>query len=360
MEKTTIRKTNIAIIVLSILIAVALYFADSAKAPKAGSGDHPHDSVAAFYAGATIKWIIPNNPGGGYDEYARLIAPYLEKYTGARVQLRNIPGSGGMRALGELYKSPTDGLTISLINGAGMVTGQVAEINNADPVIGSLSFIGRVTTDTRVLTVAGRSAYSSFGDIMAAEDEVRIGATGFGGSTYVDAVVIREVFGLNMNVIHGFNNSSGMRHAMLRGKIDGAWSSWGSVMDEVVSGQIKIALQGGRTRAAHLPDVPTVFEFMDKTTEPLLAQKVLTAWDALHAVGRLVAAPFGIPSDRLTFLREAFSQALHDPQFLDDAMQAGRPILFASGEQMEIIVRSTSQVPVEIQQVFVKALRSEL
>ena len=163
-----------------------------------------------------------------------------------------------------------------------------------------------------------------------------------------------------MNVIHGFNNSSGMRHAMLRGNIAGAWSSWGSVMDEVVSGQIKIVLQGGRTRAAHLSDVPTVFEFMDKTKEPMLAQKILTAWDALHAVGRLVAAPKGIPADRLLFLRQAFSQALHDPQFLDDAVQSGRPTLFASGEQMEIIVRSASQMPVEIQQVFVTALRSEL
>ena len=63
-------------------------------------------------------------------------------------------------------RSPADGLTISLINGTGMVTSQIAEISNEGPVIGGLSFIGRVTTDTRVLALAGGSAYSSFGDII--------------------------------------------------------------------------------------------------------------------------------------------------------------------------------------------------
>jgi tripartite-type tricarboxylate transporter receptor subunit TctC len=32
--------------------------------------------------GRNIRWIIPYSPGGGYDEYARLLGPFLEKYTG--------------------------------------------------------------------------------------------------------------------------------------------------------------------------------------------------------------------------------------------------------------------------------------
>ena len=360
MKKTAIKKTNIAIIILSFLIAVALYFADAGKTRSTSARDHPEDSAAAYFDNATIKWIVPNNPGGGYDEYARLIAPYLEKYTGAVVQVRNIPGSGGMRALSELFKSPADGLTIGLINGSGMVTNQIAEISRAAYEIDELSFIGRVTTDTRVLTLSRQSQYATFGDIINSQEEVRIGATGLGGSTYVDAVIIREVFGLNMNVIHGFNNSSGMRHAMLRGNIDGAWSSWGSVQNEVDSGRIKLVLQGGRTREASLPDVPTVFEFVAKTANPENTQRILTAWDALHDVGRVVAAPPGMPADRLQFLREAMRQALYDPQFLGDTEKARRPILFASGEEIGSIVERASLMPVETRQIFTTAIRSGL
>ena len=39
----------------------------------------PKEGVAAFYDGRIIRWIIPYSPGGGYDEYGRMIAPVLEK-----------------------------------------------------------------------------------------------------------------------------------------------------------------------------------------------------------------------------------------------------------------------------------------
>jgi tripartite-type tricarboxylate transporter receptor subunit TctC len=360
MKESAIRKTNITIIVLTVLIAVALYAGSTGKFRSTGTNVHPEDSAAFFFDGAVIQWIIPNNPGGGYDEYARLIAPYLAKFTGARIHVRNIPGSGGMRALSELFKSPADGLTIGLINGGGMVTNQIAKISGAEFEIEKLSFLGRVATDIRVLALSGQSKYSSFNDIMDAGEEVRIGATGLGGSTYVDAVITREVFGLNMNVIHGFNNSSAMRHAMLRGNIDGTWSSWGSVQDEVDSGRINLVVQGGRTRAASLPNVPTVFEWVEKSADPVLTQNILRALDALHVVGRVVAAPPGMPSERLQFLQQAFRQALHDPEFLDDAVKARRPIVFAPGEEMAEIIVSALVMPAEIRQVFVKAVRSGL
>lgn len=360
MKESAIKKYSIAIIFLTVLTAVALYIGPAGKLRSPVAGENHSEDVASFFDGATLKLIIPNNPGGGYDVYARLIAPYFEKYSGTRVYLSNIPGSGGMRALSELLSSPADGLTIGLINGSGMVTSQIAGISNPDYQIENLSFLGRITRDTRVLTVSKQSQYLSFTDIMNAQVPVKIGATGFGGSTYVDAVISRNLFNLNMNIIHGFNNSSAMRLAMLRGDIDGAWSSLGSVMDALTSGHIRLVLQGGRTRTAALPDVPTVFEFLERTEDPLLAHNILNAWATLHTVGRPVAAPPGIPTLKLQFLREAFSQALNDPQFLEDSANARRPISFAPGEEMEDLVTEALAIPPDIQQIFIESVRSEL
>jgi len=360
MNDSAIKKISIVIIFFTVVTAIALYVGMPDKFQSPSANGHSENGIASFFDGAVIKWIIPNNPGGGYDEYARLIAPYLEKYTGARLQLSNIPGSGGMRALSELFKSPADGLTIGLINGSGMVTNQLAGIGNSDYQINDLSFLGRVVVDTRVLSISSQSAYSSFTDIMNALEPVKIGATGLGGSTYVDAVISRELFSLNMNVIHGFNNSSASRHAMLRGNIDGAWSSLGSVIDEIDSGQIRLVLQGGQTRMASLPGVPTIFEYVERTADPLYTQEMLAAWSALHLVGRPVAAPPGVPPERLKFLREAFRQALHDPQFIDDAEKARRPVTFASGEEVGTIVTNALAVPAEVQGFFVRSVQSEL
>ncbi|MGB5486107.1 MAG: tripartite tricarboxylate transporter substrate-binding protein [Lysobacterales bacterium] len=360
MKESAIKKTSIAIIFFTALTALALYIDVPGKFRTPEASDASGDALVSFLDGAVLQWIIPNNPGGGYDEYARLVAPYIEKYSGARVRLRNIPGSGGMRAMGELFKSPGDGLTISIINGTGMVTSQIADISNSDYQIGELSYLARIATDTRVLILSMQSPHRSFADILNAEVPLKIGATGFGGSTFVDAVVSRDLLGLNVNVIHGFNNSAAMRQALLRGSIDGTWSSWGSVIDQVTSGHARIVLQGGRTRTAALPEVPAIFEFLDKVADREPARDILNAWLALHAVGRCVAAPPGIPAEKLRILREVFRQALNDPRFLDDAAKARRTVNYAPGEQMELLVTETLEMPAEIRQFFINAVRSEL
>ena len=51
----------------------------------------------------------PTIRAGGYDEYTRVILPYFEKYSGARVDIINMPGSGGMKGAVEIFNSPADG-----------------------------------------------------------------------------------------------------------------------------------------------------------------------------------------------------------------------------------------------------------
>jgi len=326
--------------------------ADTNKEPKTG--------VAAFYDGKKIRWIIPYSPGGGYDEYARLISPYLEKYTGARVDIYNMPGAGGLRGANELFSAPKTGLTIGMINGSAMVTNELAEMRGADYKIGEFEFLGRIVSDTRVMVVSLDSGYETFEEIWQAGEEVKIGATGLGGSTYVDAVIAKEAFDMKLKVIHGFDSSSVLRQAMLRGDIIGSWGSWGSAADAVDEGRHKIVLQSGVERMADLAHVPTAFEMAEKTADPEYTRAILTAWESLHAVGRPVAVPPGTPPDRIQFLREAFAKALHDPELIKKAQESGRVIRYASGEEMTKLVSDATHLPDDIRQVFIDAVKGQL
>src|SRR5919112_1224080 len=49
----------------------------------------------AFFKGKTVKIVVGYGPGGGYDVYARMLAPYLGKTLGATVIVENQPGAGG-------------------------------------------------------------------------------------------------------------------------------------------------------------------------------------------------------------------------------------------------------------------------
>ncbi|MBT8100263.1 MAG: hypothetical protein KJO82_10955, partial [Gammaproteobacteria bacterium] len=149
-----------------------------------GEPGPPKEGVAAFYDGRVIKWIIPYSPGGGYDEYGRMIAPYLEKYTGARVDIINLPGAGGMRGVNELFNSTPDGLTIGTMNGSALVMNELAGMRGADYKIAEFAYLGRLVADRRVLVIALDSGYTSFEDLWKLGKQVKIGATGLGGSTY--------------------------------------------------------------------------------------------------------------------------------------------------------------------------------
>jgi tripartite-type tricarboxylate transporter receptor subunit TctC len=326
--------------------------ADDNKEAKTGA--------AAFYDGRNIRWIIPYSPGGGYDEYGRLIAPYLEKYSGARVDIFNMPGAGGMRGANELYGSPKNGLTIGIINGSAMVTNELAGMRGADYRISEFEFLGRVVADKRVLVVSTESGFESFEDIWRSGDSVKIGATGLGGSTYVDAVIANEAFEMDVDIIHGFDSSSVVRQAMLRGNIVGTWGSWGSAADNVDAGRDKVVLQSGTERAADLQDAPTVFEMVDQTRDPERTRAILTAWESLHAVGRPMAVPPGTPPERVRYLRDALYKALHDPELLAAAEKSGRTIVYATGEEMGQIVTDATVLPDEIRQLFVRAIKGEL
>ena len=220
------------------------------SACQPGESDREAEAgVAGFYDGNTIKWIIPYSPGGGYDEYGRLIAPFLEKHTGARVDIVNLPGAGGMRGANELFTSPKNGLTIGLINGSALITNELAEMRGADYKIADFQFIGRIVADTRVFVVSEESGFKTFDDVLQAGSDVKMGATGLGGSTYVDAVIAKEAFGLKLDIIHGFDSSSVVRQAMLRGNIIGTWGSWGSALDSVGAGRVRAPGAGDSFRA---------------------------------------------------------------------------------------------------------------
>lgn len=313
-------------------------------------------AAEAFYDGNTINWIVPYSPGGGYDEYSRLIIPYFEKYTGASVRLQNNPGAGGMRGANDIYRSPKNGLTVGIVNGSALVTNQLAGIEGAIYQFENFGFLGRMVADQRVLAISTRGQFDTIQEMLEADSTFKIGATGLGGSTYVDALVAGELFDLDQNIIHGFDSSSVIRQAMLRRDIVGMWGSYGSAISDVEDGVQQIVLQSGQERNPAIPDAPTVLELAEQQQLGSDKMAVLRAWQGLNDVGRPVVTPPGVPADRLAFLQRAFEQAITDPEFVAEAEGAGREIAFVDGEQMAQIATDAAVMPDTAKAFFVEAV----
>ena len=112
------------LILVGLIVLLAIFLAacgDGGQPSSENASETPKDDAASFYKGKNITWIIPYNPGGGYDAYTRVIAPYFEKYTGATVVCKNEPGAGSLIGTNKLYQSEPDGLTVGIINGPGVL-----------------------------------------------------------------------------------------------------------------------------------------------------------------------------------------------------------------------------------------------
>ena len=58
------------------------------------------DDISDFYAGRNVQLIIGYAPGGGYDDYARMLGRHIARHIPGNptVVVQNMPGAGSLRA----------------------------------------------------------------------------------------------------------------------------------------------------------------------------------------------------------------------------------------------------------------------
>ena len=72
------------------------------------------DTCREVFEGRRATIAVPNGPGGGYDTYAREIAPFLADVTGLNVRVANIEAGGG-RVAYELTLSASEADLVLLL-----------------------------------------------------------------------------------------------------------------------------------------------------------------------------------------------------------------------------------------------------
>ncbi len=114
------------------------------------------------------------------------------------------------------------------------------------------------------------------------------------------------------------------------------------------SGYVRVLMQTGAKRDPRLKETPTLNELMQqyKTPEPgrRLATVILTA----ATLGRPIAAPPGTPADRVKILRDAYAQAIADPELLAEATKRGWEVNPTRGEELQALSREVMAQPREI------------
>jgi tripartite-type tricarboxylate transporter receptor subunit TctC len=290
-----------------------------------GAGAPP----AEFFAGETIEFVVPYEPGGGYDLYVRDIAPYLSRCTGSDVTVINEPGAGGLLATSQTAVADPDGLRVQIINTVGAVSAELGQAEGLNFHLSELSWLARVSSEANVVVVAADSRFRTFEDMRRSTEPVKFVSTGPGSNDYVNPPLLSRIFDFPVDVITGFSGSGEARTAYLRGDADAQVLPVASVSSAIRAGEIRPLLTIGETDDELFVGTPSAADLPLRTPEQT---QILSSLLDLAAASRTVATTPDLEPARLQFLRDAFACALTDPELVAKSTKQRRPIEFLPGD----------------------------
>lgn len=305
-------------------------------ATQANAGGDDLAKEAEFYKGKTVDFIVPYSTGGGYDQWARVLAPVLPKYTGATFVVKNVPGAGSLVGSNQLYAAEPNGLTIGILNGSGVMQAQLTDAAGVKLDLAKFTWLGRIVTDQRVITVGTKSKFKTIESMRTSTDKVKFGAPGLGSSNFVESAIIIQALGIkNADIVLGYDTSEEVDLAVIRGDLDAAAGSYPSKLTQIKSGDLIPVLQYGRSKITDLPNVPLLTELSGVDDQGKQLIKVALA---LGELGRPLAAPPGLSASRAKFLEQAIQKALQDPDLLAAAKKQSLDIVYLSASDISKLV----------------------
>lgn len=283
---------------------------------------------AEYYKGKTVKMIVGFGPGGGYDAYARMIAPHLAKRLGATVVVENQPGAGSLTALNRLFQAPPDGLQMMLVNGTAAALSQIVGVSAVKYDLGGMTHIATVSVAPWVWLVPKGSAIHSIADARKA-GEILWGAGGPIDGMSDGAQVTCAALALKCRVVLGYKGSNDVALALARNEMASLYVSDTSANNYVRAGDVRPVANMSRKRSRFFPDLPTVFETEKLSAE---AEWLLDFHSTVQDLGRIISMPPNIPSARRAFLQEAARLTLTDKELIAEGEKSQRYIDYFDAE----------------------------
>ena len=313
-----------------------------------------HDAVeAAFFKDKTVRILVGYGPGGGFDTYARLIAPYLAKALGASVIVENMPGAGGIAALNRTAASPPDGLNLQLVNGTGAALSQLFEIPAVRYDALELSHLGTIAVSPWMWMVGPTSAIRTPADAMKPGTTLSWAASGPTDGLADGAAFTCEALKLNCRVVIGYKGTSDATIAVVRGEMDAIYISDSTANSMAKSGNARAIATIGRTRSVFFPSTPLITETTRLDRD---AAWILDFRAAADDLGRILVAPPKMAPGRLTFLRTVLKATLSEPALVAEGERTQRNIGCIDANVTVANVRKVLFDPTPEQKARVKAI----
>ena len=201
-----------------------------------------------------LLMMIPNSPGGGYDQTGRAAVQVMEDadITGGSFTVDNVIGAGGAAAMTNLVGKAGDEHTM-MTAGLGVVGstysfGSEYQLQDATP-------LAQLMSEPEGVLVPGDSPYETLDDLVQAwtDDPGSIavgGGSSPGGPDHLFPMQLADEIGVDPNDVNyvSYDGGGPLTSALLGEKIDVGFSGLAEFVGQIESGELRVLAVSGEER----------------------------------------------------------------------------------------------------------------
>jgi putative tricarboxylic transport membrane protein len=323
--------------------------------------------AAVNLKGKRISIIVPFSEGGGSDIYARMMAPYFEKYLpgNPKILVLNKPGGGGTTGAvffeQKALKDGTWALTLSTSTAANYALGDPRAKFKLEEFI-------PVILSPRGITQYGRNnlGLQDIKDLKGKIEKLRTyepKQISFGGKTPTSGDLALRIalslLGVEVNSVWGLGGNGPMALGFERGEFTLNYDNTMAYLKArkyLIDKGIAIPIytfgnydeNGKLTRDPALPDVPDFVEVYKAVYGKEPSGDGYEAWKAMMGVSvsmsKSLLLPAGTPKDIVEAWREAARKMLKDPDYVAKSAEEAGPYPQIVGEAAVPIIKSSVKI----------------
>jgi len=317
--------------------------------------NYPPALAENFYKDKTIRFIVGQAAGGGYDSYTRTIARYIGKHIPGNptAVVENMTGAGSLVAANYLFNNAKpDGLTVANWNSA-FVLNQALGDSNVKFDARKFGWIGAPSKGVPVLVVMGFAGVKSFDEMLKSGKALKVGGTAPGSHSIDLPLMLNKMLGTKFNVVSGYQGTAQVRLAMQRREVDGDFTNWESVVatrrdmvDAKGDDRMLPLLIHARLSDPEVKNIPLFTEVFGND----LNVATYKAYMAQMEYQRPLTVAPETPRERLEILRRALKATLTDPEFQAQANKSRLDITYVSGEEAEKMVNEVLSIAPKVRE----------
>ena len=272
---------------------------------------------------------MPFAAGGGNDSVARVVAQQLSRALGQQVIVDNRPGAGGVVGAEAAAKAAPDGYTLFLGGVGSLAVNPVLIQNLPYDALKDFQPIILIASAPSVLVVHPSVPVNTVEELITLArthpGQVNYASNGNGSSAQIAAVMFETTAGLDL--VHvPYKGLSPALNDLLSGRVEMMFSSVVAIMPQIKAGKLRPLAVTSPTRAALLPEVPT------------LAESGLPDYRAGSWYGLL--APAGTPPEVINRINAATPQALDQPGVRAQLASEGADPIGGTPEDFTLHIRA--------------------